>query len=413
MKKFVEIFLGILTAMGGFVEVGELVFSVNAGAKFGFHLLWVVALGTIGIIAFCEMAGRVAAVKEQPVFNLIRERAGLNAGLVTLVAANLVNLLTCTAEIGGIALLWQLLSGWPYRWLALLALVFLLAVVWILSFQWIERVFGLLGLLLCVYLGAAYYLRPDWTQVAAGFVPNVPRLESSSEYTLFAYFVVAILSSVLLPYEVYFYASGAIEDGWNPSDVNLNRIISIIGSVLGSLLAVALMVCGAQVFRPLGVEPQLPGEAALAASMTFGKAGLLAAIGGMFFAFAGAAIETALSGAYNLAQFFGWPWGKFRPARKAARFSLTWMITFALSALVIMTGVDPVSVVEYSIVFSVVILPFTYFPVLVIARDKELMGEEHANGRFANAVGWFYLAVITLAALAAVPLLIATRGGKG
>ncbi|HEX8115880.1 MAG TPA: divalent metal cation transporter, partial [Pyrinomonadaceae bacterium] len=147
MKKPVEIFLGILTAMGGFVEVGELVFSVNSGAKFGYHLLWVVALGTVGIIAFCEMAGRVAAVKGQPVFNLIRERAGLNAGLVTLVAANLVNLLTCTAEIGGIALLWQLLSGWPYRWLALGVLLFLLTVVLVLSFQWIERVFGLLGLL--------------------------------------------------------------------------------------------------------------------------------------------------------------------------------------------------------------------------------------------------------------------------
>ncbi|MDQ3746988.1 MAG: divalent metal cation transporter, partial [Acidobacteriota bacterium] len=106
MKKWVEIFLGILTAMGGFVEVGELVFSVNAGARFRFSLLWVVALGTVGIIAYCEMAGRIAAVREQPVFNLIRERAGFNAGLVTLVAANVVNLLTCTAEIGGIALLW-------------------------------------------------------------------------------------------------------------------------------------------------------------------------------------------------------------------------------------------------------------------------------------------------------------------
>lgn len=413
MKKFVEIFLGILTAMGGFVEVGELVFSVNAGAKFGYRLLWVVALGTIGIIAFCEMAGRVAAVKGQPVFNLIRERAGLNAGLVTLVAANLVNLLTCTAEIGGIALVWQLLSGWPYRWLALGALLFLLAVVWVLSFQWIERVFGLFGLLMCAYLAAAYYLKPDWTEVAAGLVPGVPRLGSSSEYLLFAYFAVAIFSSVLLPYETYFYASGAIEDGWNPGDVTLNRIISVIGSVLGSLLAVALVVVGAQVFRPRQIEPQLPGEAALAASMTLGRWGLLAAVGGMFFAFAGAAIETALSGAYNLAQFLGWPWGKYRPARTAARFSLTWVVTFVLAALIIMTGVDPVSVVEYSIVFSVVILPFTYFPVLVIAGDRRVMGDEHVNGWFAEIVGWFYLVVVTLAALLAVPLLIATRGGQG
>ena len=170
MKKWVEIFLGILTAMGGFVEVGELVFSVNGGARFRFSLLWVVALGTVGIIVYCEMAGRIAAVRGQPVFNLIRERAGLNAGLVTLVAANAVNLLTCTAEIGGIAILWQLLSGWPYRWLVALALLFLLVVVRVLSFEWIERVFGLLGLLMCVYLLTAVYLRPDWGQIGRAHV---------------------------------------------------------------------------------------------------------------------------------------------------------------------------------------------------------------------------------------------------
>src|SRR3954471_10843452 len=148
MKKPLELFLGILTAMGGFVEIGELVFSVNAGAKFRFALLWVLALGTIGIITYCEMAGRIAAVKAQSVFNLVRERAGLDAGLVTLGAATMVSLLTCSAEIGGIALIWQLLSGWPYRWLILGAFLLLLLSIWVLSFQWIERVYGLLGLLM-------------------------------------------------------------------------------------------------------------------------------------------------------------------------------------------------------------------------------------------------------------------------
>src|ERR671933_2098719 len=412
MKKWVEIFLGILTAMGGFVEVGELVFTVNAGARFRFSLLWVVALGTVGIIAFCEMAGRIAAVKEQPVFNLIRVRAGFNAGLVTLLAANAVNLLTCTAEIGGIAILWQLLSGWPYRGLVVLALLFLLAAVWVLSFEWIERVFGLLGLLMCVYLATAVYLRPDWGQVAAGFVPQVPRLGTTSEYFVFAYFVVAVLSSVMLPYETYFYASGGIEDGWNPSDVTLNRVIVIVGFTLGSLLGVSLIIIGAQVFMPRHLEPQLPGTAALAPAMLFGKVGLITALLGMFFAFAGAAIETAMSGAYNLAQFLGWPWGKYRPPRDAARFTLSWIVILLLSTLIIITGVDPISVVEYSIVFSVVILPLTYFPVMLIAGDREVMGDK-ANGWLANVLGWFFLAVITLAALLAVPLLVITHGGQG
>jgi Mn2+/Fe2+ NRAMP family transporter len=132
----------------------------------------------------------------------------------------------------------------------------------------------------------------------------------------------------------------------------------------------------------------------------------------MFFAFAGAAIETALSGAYNLAQFAGWPWGKGKRPREAGRFVLAWVLMFVLAAAIVMTGIDPVQVVEYSIVFSVVVLPFSYFPVLMVAKDRRIMGA-HANGLVANALGWFYLVAITLAALAAIPLFLLTHGGRG
>jgi Mn2+/Fe2+ NRAMP family transporter len=412
MKQALELFLGILTAMGGFVEIGELTFSVNAGVHFGYSLLWLSVVGTIGIMIFGEMAGRVAAVAHQPVFNLIRERAGFNAGLITLLAANAVTLLTCAAEIGGVALVFQLLIDLPYRALIVAALVLLLAVTWILPFRWIERVFGLGGLLLCVVLVAAWRESPDWSAVAAGLVPRVPPDAVGRDVTLYWYYVVALLSSILLPYEVYFYAAGAIEDKWTRKDVTLNRTVVIFGFALGSLLAVALMSTGAQFFAPRNIELQLPGTAALATAHEFGKVGMLLMLGGMLFAFAGAAIETSLSGAYNLAHFLGWPWGKFRAPAAAPRFSLAWITIFVLGALVMLTGVDPIKVVEYSIVFSVIILPLSYFPLLVVASDRRVMGE-HVNGPVARVLGWFFLALVTVAALAAVPLLVATNGGRG
>ncbi|MEN3331519.1 MAG: manganese transport protein [Blastocatellia bacterium] len=412
MKKALEIFLGILTAMGGFVEIGELVFSINAGAKFGYSLLWVVALGTIGIIIYGEMAGRIAAVTGQPVFYLIRERAGFVVGLGTLVAANLVNLLTCAAEIGGVAILLKLALNWPYRVFILLGLIFFLLVMWFLPFQWIERTFGLLGLLMVVFMLTAILLKPDWPQAAAGFIPNVPALESPKEYLVYAYFAVALMSSIMLPYETYFYASGGIEDHWTPSDVPLNRIIVTVGFVLGSLLAVALIIMGARLFLPNHIEPQLPGSAALGPVIVFGKWGLALALLGMFFAFGGAAIETCLSAAYNLAQFVGWPWGKFRKPGGAPRFALAWITMLILAGLLITTGVDPVSVVEYSIIFSVIILPLTYLPILLVAADRTCMGA-FANRWWANTLGWFYLIILTIAGLCAIPLLIITHGGKG
>ena len=412
MNKTLEIFLGILTAMGGFVEIGELVFCVNAGAKFRYSLLWVVALGTVGIIVYGEMAGRIAAVAKQPIFTLIRHRTGYATGLVTLLAANAASLLTTAAEIGGIAILLKLLFGGNYFLLVICTFAMLMLVVWFLSFHAIERIFGLLGLLMVVFGAAAYYLTPNWTEIAAGFVPQLPIVDTSKEYFVYAYFGVALMSSIMLPYETYFYAAGAIEDKWDPGYVNLNRVIVIIGFTLGSLLAVSLLLVGASFFGPMQIEPQMPGTAALASAAVFGKWGLVIALLGMFFALSGAAIENSLSCAYNLMHFLGWPWGKFLPPKDAPRFHLSWMVTFVIAAMIILTGVDPVQVVEYSIVFSVVILPLTFYPTLMAARDKAYMGE-YANKWFANVLGLFYLVLISVAALAAIPLLIYTNGGKG
>jgi Mn2+/Fe2+ NRAMP family transporter len=60
MSKVTSLSLGVLTALGGFVDMGELVTCSQAGATFQFSLLWTVAVGVLGIMVFTEMTGRVA-----------------------------------------------------------------------------------------------------------------------------------------------------------------------------------------------------------------------------------------------------------------------------------------------------------------------------------------------------------------
>src|SRR6478672_1309530 len=103
-----------MTAVGGFVDISELAFAAKAGSTFGYALIWVFAFSTVGIVVFSEMSGRVAAVAKQPVFNLMRHRLGLKLGLVTLVASVISNLITCAAEIGGVALILNYLLGLSY-----------------------------------------------------------------------------------------------------------------------------------------------------------------------------------------------------------------------------------------------------------------------------------------------------------
>jgi Mn2+/Fe2+ NRAMP family transporter len=154
------------------------------------------------------------------------------------------------------------------------------------------------------------------------------------------------------------------------------------------------------------------GTVALGANVPLGELGLVVALIGIGFAVSGAAIDTAFATAYNLAQFFGWEWGKYRPKRVASRFTLAWLVAFAVGYVIVSTGVDPVQLTEYSVVFSVVVLPLTYLPVLLVARDRSFMGE-HANGPISSFMGWLYLFVILAVAIAAIPLLIVTNAGGG
>jgi Mn2+/Fe2+ NRAMP family transporter len=118
-----------------------------------------------------------------------------------------------------------------------------------------------------------------------------------------------------------------------------------------------------------------------------------------------------LSGGYILAQFLGWPWGKFRRPTEAARFHVTIMVTIIAGAAVLFTGVDPILVTEYSVVFSAIALPLTYLPILVVANDAQYMGQE-TNGKVVNTVASVYLVIILAASLSAIPLMIVTGAGQ-
>jgi Mn2+/Fe2+ NRAMP family transporter len=407
-----ELTLGIMTAVGGFVDISELVFAAKAGSTFGYALIWVFAFSTIGIIVFSEMSGRVAAVARQPVFNLMRHRLGLKLGLVTLAASIISNLITCAAEIGGVSLVLNYLTGWPYFLMAVAMTALFIASIWVLPFKWIERAYGLLGLFMITFAVGLVAIHPPWDKLAGGFIPHIPHGLSAKELLTFGYFVVAIVSAVMFPYEVYFYSSGGIEEEWSPKDLMTNRMTAILGMGLGSLLAIAILSNSAQLFAGVNVDPEIPGSAALEAAIPFGKWGLILALLGMFFAIAGAAVETCMANAYSIAQFFGWMWGRHKKPWEAPRFTITWIALFLLALGILLTGVDVMMLVEFAILFSILVLPFTYLPLLLLAGDKNYM-REHVSGPVAKSLGWFYFAVITAAAVAALPLFFLTSGGNG
>jgi len=409
MKKLFSIALGILTAIGGFVDIGDLVVNAQVGARFGLSLTLAVVVGVLGICVFAEMAGRVAVCSQRASFDLIRERLGPRAGLLNLSASLVVTVLTFIAEIGGVALALTLASS--VNDLLIIPVIGLLVwlVLWRAKFSVMENVVGLLGLALIVFAVAFWKLGPDWGHLAHQAVLFAK--PGDEDWLTYAYYAVALFGAAMTPYEVFFFSSGGVEERWSLTDLATMRANVFIGFPLGGLLSIAIAGCAATVLGPLDVNVSALSQVGLPVGVALGKLGIAIVLVGFVAATFGAACETGLSAGYSLGQYFGWQWGKYVKPGEATRFHLVILGVTLLAVAVLMTGVDPIMVTEVSVVASAVALPLTYFPILVVANDKDYMGE-HTNGRTANALGVVYLVLVTLASLAALPLLVVTGMGS-
>lgn len=408
MKRLLGVALGVLTAIGGFLDIGDLVTNAVVGSRFGMSLAWAVVVGVVGICLFAQMSGRVAAVSGRATFEIIRERLGPRAALANLSASFLINLLTLTAEVGGIALALQLASSVePRLWVPVAALAVWL-VIWRARFSVLENVTGLLGLTLVVFAVALFLLGPDWGSLVDQAVdPAIPPGETAPTYWFYA---IALFGAAMTPYEVFFFSSGAVEEGWTGKDLAQSRVNVLVGFPFGGLLSLAIAGCAAVVLMPQAIEVSSLSQIVLPVAEAGGKLALAVVIVGIVAATFGAALETTLSGGYTLAQYLGWSWGKFRRPAQASRFHVAMGVSLLIGVGVLMTGVDPVRLTEYSVVFSAVALPLTYLPILVVANDPEYMGDR-VNGRVTNALGLVYLVLILVASLAAIPLMIVTGVG--
>ncbi|HKN52188.1 MAG TPA: divalent metal cation transporter, partial [Amycolatopsis sp.] len=282
-------------------------------------------------------------------------------------------------------------------------------VIWRVGFERMETAFGLAGLAIAVFVVAVFFLHPDWSALGA----QVAKLGPPPDQALptFAYHAVALFGSAMTPYEVFFFSSGGVEEGWSTKDLPVQRANVLLGFPLGGILAVGVMACSAIVLFPAGVDVGHLSDVLLPVVLALGLAGAVIAIVGIFAATFGAALETGLSSGYMLAQYFGWDWGKRRRPRQAGRFHLAVAAALLIGVLVVQTGIDPVGLTEVSLIFSAIALPLTYLPVLIVANDREYLGK-HANGHLSNVLGVIMLVVIAVAAVAAIPLMILTGAGQ-
>ena len=402
MKRWLQLGLGILTAVGGFFDVGNIATSAQAGATYRVQLLWPLVVGTLLVIFLVEMSGRFAAVTRKALPDGIREHFGFSFWLIPFSVLTLVHLLVLASEIGGIAFALQLITGVGAAWWAFPVGILAWLLLWRATFSAIENSTSLLGLITIAFIVAAVAHHPPLHDVARGLLPSLPHHGAAKYWFL----VVSILGAVIAPYLFYFYSSGAVEDEWDESYVGVNRGIAFIGMGFGSVIALAAIVVAAMVLAPRGIAVDDYNQAALMLTDAFPFWGFLLFAVSMGVACFGAAMEVSLSMAYSVAQTFGWNWGENLDPREDARFSLVYTAAIFISCLVIALGVDPLKLTVLTMAINAFVLPFVAIPFLLLMNDRKVLGD-HANGWISNTVVFVVVAVAFVLAVVTIPLTIA------
>jgi Mn2+/Fe2+ NRAMP family transporter len=399
VKKIFQLTLGIITSVGGFLEIGSVTTSAQAGAQFGYQLLWPILFGTICLVFLVEMSGRLAAVSKHTVVDAMRERFGFPFFFLVLVGITIVVFMVLVAELGGIAFALQILTGIAFPWWALPVSLIVWALMWKGTFSLIENGASLLGLVTISFAVAAIKLRPDWSSAASGLLPSMPHTDKAR----YGFLTVSILGATISPYLMYFYSSGAIEEKWDRSYVVMNRIIAGFGMFFGGFLAMAVLVAAALAFQPRGIQVETFPQAALLMTGALPKWGFYLFALSMLFACFGAALEISLAIAYFFAQGLGWNWSEDVEPSKNSRFAFVYTLIVILAAVPLMFGVDPIKVTMMSMALTSATLPFAIIPFLFLMNDPIYLGK-YRNGWITNFVVAVVVVLSFVLALVSIPL---------
>src|SRR5438270_3831488 len=249
MKKWGEIALGIATSIGRFLDVGSFATSAQAGARYGFQLLWAVGIGTLCLIFLTEMSGRLSAVSRHTVADAVREKFGVRVFVLIIIGVGISSLIVLGAEIGGTCLALQIATGISFQWWAIPVALLVWIFLWFTTFGVIDNGIALLSLITLAFVVATVRMHPSALELTKALIPRVP----SGDRAQAGFLTVSILGASLTPYLFYFYSSGAIEDKWDKSYVRVNRVVSAIGMTFGGAIAAAVLIVGALVYAPRGI----------------------------------------------------------------------------------------------------------------------------------------------------------------
>ncbi|MEO6334363.1 MAG: Nramp family divalent metal transporter [Pyrinomonadaceae bacterium] len=361
---------GIIAANAGNDASGIATYS-TVGAGFGYSLLWAFIPMVLSLIIVQEMCVRMGVVTGQGLADLIREQFGVRWTALIMLALLIANTGVIVSEFVGIAQASELLGVSRYFSIPIAA-----GGIWWLvvrgSQKRVERVFLLMSLVFFCYVISAFASKPDWSQVAKGFVE--PSFSSDSVY-LFT--MMALIGTTITPFMQVFVQSSVVEKRMDKDDLPIVRADVIAGTLFACLIAAFIVISTAATLHTAGITTI--DSAATAAESLVPIAGAYAkymfAIG-LFGAAMLAMGVLPLATAYSISEALGFEKGLSRSFREAPIFLGVFTALILIGGIVaLIPGIPQIKLLLFTQTLNGVLLPIILVAILSLANNREIMGE--------------------------------------
>ncbi|HHV05064.1 MAG TPA: Nramp family divalent metal transporter [Anaerolineaceae bacterium] len=391
---------GLITASADNDAPGIATYSV-AGATYGYKLIWVILVITIGEVVILEMAARMGAVTGKGTADLIRERFGVKISTLAMLLLIVANLATTVAQFAGVAAAGELFGISRYISVPIAAVV-MTFIVLKAEYKYVERVLLVLCLASLSYVVAVFTVKPDWAAIGQAIIR--PQIELSGDFLVT---MLAVIGTTITPWAIYYLQASVADRGVDMKEYRYTRLDVSFGSAWGNVISAFILIVTAATLYVNGVAVNDAKDAALALQPLAGEASSILFSVGLLGASLLAVSVLPLSTTYAFCEAYGFERGLNRKVKEAPVFYGMLIAIMAISSLVVLIPNAPLfQMMILSQTLNAMLLPVLLILVLKLANSKEIMGK-YTNSKLTNilAIGITLLIVVVTIALFFEPLL--------
>src|SRR5437879_1768218 len=191
-------------------DAGGITVYTQAGAQYGYALLWALIPMTIALYVTEEMCARMGVVTGKGLSDLIREEFGFRPTFFVMITGFFVDLANVVAEFAGVAAAMQIFGISKYIAVPLAAML-----VWVLVIRGTYRQVEIIFLFACVlylsYVFSAFLAKPDWLIAAKHTV--FPNLQFNSGYLIM---LTGLVGTTIAPWQFFYLQAGFVEQKVGP-----------------------------------------------------------------------------------------------------------------------------------------------------------------------------------------------------